>query len=80
MSEKGKSIARTAGKGLAAYLTDWKNLLAHALFGVFLLVIAIFAPVPVWVRLILIACLVCANIIRMRLAKKKKEKDSVSSD
>lgn len=67
------SALKKAGKGIAAYLTDWKNLLAHALFGVVLLVIAIFAPVPLWVRLCLIACLVIGNVIRMRLAKKKSK-------
>lgn len=80
MTDKKKSIAKTAGKGIAAYLTDWKNLLAHALFGVVLLVIAFFAPVPIWLRIILIVCLVLCNILRMRLSKKRKEKLSNTSD
>ncbi|MDO5844042.1 MAG: hypothetical protein Q4Q53_02715 [Methanocorpusculum sp.] len=79
MPEKKKSIAKTAGKGIAAYLTDWKNLLAHALFGVVLLVIAIFAPIPIYARLLLIAALICCNILRMRWSKKRKEKLSDSS-
>ncbi len=65
------NTVKKAGKGIAAYLTDWKNLLAHALFGVVLLFIAFFAPVPIWVRLILIACLVALNLCRMRWEKKR---------
>lgn len=65
------SAVKKVGKGVATYLTDWKNLLAHALFGVVLLLIAIFAPVPIWVRLCLIACLVVANVLRMRISKKR---------
>ena len=67
-------IAKKAGKGLAAYLTDWKNLLAHALLGCLLLLIAIIAPVPIWAKLLLIICLVTLNILRMRWSKARKAK------
>lgn len=65
-------FAKKAGKGLAAYLTDWKNLLAHALLGCILLFIAIIAPIHLWAKLGLIICLVMLNIIRMRWAKARK--------
>ncbi|MDO9523183.1 MAG: hypothetical protein Q7J08_05660 [Methanocorpusculum sp.] len=68
------SIAKKAGKGLAAYLTDWKNLLAHALLGCLLLLIAIIAPVPIWTKLVLIICLVTLNILRMRWSKARNAK------
>jgi len=71
---KYTGIAKKAGKGLAAYLTDWKNLLGHALLGCLLLVIAIIAPVDIWVKLVLIICLVTLNIIRMRWTKARKSK------
>ncbi len=71
------NIAKKAGKGLAAYLTDWKNLLAHSLLGCLLLLIAIIAPVVWWLKLILIVCLVTLNILRMRWSKARKEKKAV---
>ena len=71
---KHAKIAKKAGKGLAAYLTDWKNLLAHALLGCLLLLIAIIAPVPPWAKLLLIVCLVTLNILRMRWSKARKVK------
>ena len=69
-------FAKKAGKGLAAYLTDWKNLLAHALLGCFLLLIAIIAPVPIWAKFVLIIVLVTLNILRMRWSKSRKAKRS----
>jgi len=74
MMNKHNTIAKKAGKGLAAYLTDWKNLLAHALLGCLLLLIAIIAPVPIWAKLLLIICLVTLNILRMRWSKARKAK------
>ena len=52
--------------GLKAYLTDWKNLLGHALLGVVFVVIAVWAPIPLWLKLIVIALLIGFNVFRMR--------------
>ena len=72
------SILKNIWKGLKAYLTDWKNLLGHALLGVFFVVIAVWAPINLWLKLSIIACLIGLNILRMRLkAKKQAEKESV---
>ncbi len=71
------SIAKKAGKGLATYLTDWKNLLAHSLLGCLLLLIAIIAPIPLWAKLVLIICLVTLNILRMRWSKARKSKKTL---
>ena len=57
--------------GLKAYLTDWRNLLGHALLGVFFVVIAVWAPINIWLKLAIIACLITLNILRMRLKSKK---------
>lgn len=73
------SVLRRVGGGLKAYLTDWKNLLGHALLGVLFVAAAVWAPVPVWLKLVIIACLVALNILRMRLkAKKNAEKESAN--
>ena len=65
-------------RGLKAYLTDCKNLLGHALLGVFFVVIAVWAPINLWLKLGIIACLICLNILRMRLkAKKQSEKERI---
>jgi uncharacterized membrane protein YfcA len=66
------SVLSAIGHGLKAYLTDWRNLLAHALFGVVLLVVAIWAPIDPWIKMGLILCLVAFNVWRMRRKKKKE--------
>ena len=63
--------------GLKAYLTDWRNLLGHALLGVVFVVIAIWAPINLWLKLAIIACLITLNILRMKgKSKKNTEKES----
>ncbi len=71
------SLLKKIGSALKAYLTDWKNLLGHALLGVFFVVIAIWAPINLWLKLGIIACLIGLNILRMRLKSKKNAKESV---
>ncbi len=75
---KHAKIAKKAGKGLAAYLTDWKNLLVQALLGCLLLLIAIIARVPIWAKLLLIVCLVTLNIIRIKWSKSRKMQNTVN--
>ena len=52
--------------GLKAYFMDWKNWLTHGLIGVILLLIALFAPVPIYVRVIFIIAVIGFNLIRMK--------------
>ena len=86
MQKSGESKSRTVAalfgsvwRGLKAYLTDWRNLLGHALLGVVFVVIAIWAPINIWLKLAIIVCLVLLNVFRMRLkAKKKSMKESVA--
>lgn len=56
--------------GLKAYLTDWRNLLGHALLGIFFLILAVWAPIRLWIKLLIILCLILLNILRMRNKKK----------
>lgn len=56
-------------EGLKKYLTDWKNLLAHTIVGVILLLIAIFAPVPWAIRVLFLVLVVAFNVIRMKYFK-----------
>ena len=73
------SVFRRIWGGLKAYLTDWRNLLGHALLGVLFVVIAVWAPINIWLKLAIIACLIALNILRMRLkSKKANEKESVT--
>lgn len=53
-------------KGLRAYLTDWKNLLTHSIVGVVILLIALFAPVSPYIRIVFVGLVVSFNVIRMR--------------
>ena len=73
------SVFQRIWGGLKAYLTDWRNLLGHALLGVFFVVIAVWAPINIWLKLAIIACLITLNILRMRLKSKKvnEQKESV---
>jgi Ca2+/Na+ antiporter len=66
-----RSLIAKIGFGLKAYLTDWRNLLAHGLLGVVLLVFAIWAPINPWIKLIIILCLICFNVFRMKRKSKK---------
>lgn len=59
-------------RGVIAYLKDWRNWLVHGLVGVGLLLLAIFAPIELWVKVVIFACVIIFNCIRMGLGKKKK--------
>jgi hypothetical protein len=54
------------------YLKDWKNLLAHAIVGVGLLMIALYLPVHPVFRILIMAVVVIFNTLRMKWAKKRK--------
>lgn len=56
------------------YLKDWKNLLAHSIVGVLILVVALFLPVEPIFRIIILVIVIVVNTVRM--ARKKKEKES----
>ena len=73
-------ILRAVGLGLKAYLTDWRNLLGHALLGVLFVVIAVWAPINVWLKLGIIACLIALNILRMRGKAKKRNERNAAED
>ena len=60
-------------KGIWTYLKDWKNLLAHALIGVGILLVALLIPVKPVYRIGILLVVVAFNLVRMRLEKKKKE-------
>jgi hypothetical protein len=63
---------RNALKGIIAYLSDWRNWVAHALVGVALLCLAIFLPVSPWIRVGILLAVVVLNVVRMRVSKRKK--------
>ena len=64
---------RSILSALAAYLKDWKNLVVHALIGAALLLFALKAPLPGWVRILVLAAVVAFNIARGRLEKSRKK-------
>lgn len=51
------------------YLKDWKNLLAHTIIGVLILLVAIYLPIKPIYRIIILVIVVAFNIVRMRLSK-----------
>ena len=60
-------------KGIWTYLKDWKNLLAHALIGVGILLVALLIPVKPVYRIGILLVVVAFNLVRMRLAKRKAQ-------
>jgi diacylglycerol kinase len=60
------TVIKKAWEGLKGYLKDWRNLLGHALLGIVFVVLAIWVPINIWVKLAIIACLIAFNIFRMR--------------
>ncbi len=73
-SPAGNNTGNIFGKiwrGLKGYLTDRRNLLGHALVGILFLALAIWVPIPGWIKLIVIACLIAFNIVRMRIKVRK---------
>lgn len=65
---------KIAGKGILAYLKDWRNWLVHGLIGVALLLAAIFVPVAWWIKVIFFVCVIGFNCVRMTLKKKRLQK------
>jgi len=60
-------------KWLWSYLKDWKNLLAHTLIGVSILLVAFYLPVKPLYRILILIVVVAFNITRMNLEKRKKK-------
>ena len=54
------------------YLKDWKNLLAHALVGILILVVGLYLPVKPVYRIILLGVIIALNTYRMKREKAKK--------
>jgi len=67
------SAFRRIWTGLKAYLTDWRNLLGHALLGVVFVVVAVWAPITLWLKLLIIAALITFNVLRMRNKNKNQQ-------
>jgi hypothetical protein len=56
--------------GLWEYLKDWKNLLAHTLIGVGILLVAFVIPVKPLYRVLLLVVVIGFNLIRMNHEKR----------
>jgi len=60
-------------KFIISYLKDWKNLLAHTIIGVLILLAAFYLPVPLYVRLGILVIVVLFNLYRMKREKTRKK-------
>ncbi len=74
-ASKQAPFLRKIGLGLKSYLSDWRNLLGHALIGVGFVVAAVWVPVRIEIKLVIIACLICFNVWRMRRSGAKNKPD-----
>lgn len=66
--------------GVVAYLSDWRNWLVHGLVGVGLLLLAIFAPVEWWVKVIVLVLVIIFNCFRMSFSKKRKTEKAAEKE
>lgn len=55
--------------GIVKYLSNWKNLLNHAVVGVFFLLVAIYAPINILIKLGIIVIVITLNVSRMKKDK-----------
>jgi hypothetical protein len=55
---------------LWVYLKDWKNILAHSIIGVALLIIALYLPVKPIYKICILILVIVFNIARMQIAKR----------
>ena len=65
-------------KALWNYLSDWKNLLTHAIIGFGILAAMLWLPVNGYIRLGIFVAVVIINIFRMK--KEKKSKITISEN
>lgn len=65
-------------KAILNYLKDWKNLLAHTIIGVLILLVALYLPVTLYARMIILVLVVVFNILRMRRNKMKQKMNNIS--
>lgn len=56
---------------LWAYLKDWKNLLVHSLVGIGLLLLAIYLPVQIYLKIGIFILVIIFNVFRMKREHKK---------
>lgn len=61
--------------GLWEYLKDWKNLLAHTLIGIAILLVAFAVPVKPIYRVMILVAVVAFNMIRMNHEKRFLHKE-----
>lgn len=54
------------------YLKDWKNLLVHSLVGIGLLLLAIYLPVQIYLKIGIFILVIIFNVFRMKREHKKK--------
>ena len=52
---------------IVKYITDWKNLVVHAIVGCVLAYCMFFAPVVWWLRMIIVLLVIGLNALRMNL-------------
>ncbi len=64
-------------RGLVAYLSNWKNLLSHALVGVALVVLPLALPLPLVGRLGVFVAIICLNVLRMRHDRRKRQAEVI---
>jgi hypothetical protein len=55
------------------YIKDWKNLLFHAVTGVIILVVAIYLPVSIYIRIGILILVILFNVFRTKFKKVKRK-------
>jgi len=68
-TDKGLTIKKIS-KAIYTCLSDWKNLLTHAIAGVVLVLVIFVVPLPVYIRIIVFIAVVLFNVWQGKLKKK----------
>ncbi len=71
---------RKIARGFWMYIKDWKNLLTHGLIGVAILCVALFLPIRPVYRISILVLVIAANLVRMRLEKRKKGAETATEE
>jgi hypothetical protein len=67
------TIINKISNAVYAYVSDWKNLLIHAIAGVVLVLVIFIVPLPLYVRILVFIAVILFNIMRGKI---KKTRDS----
>jgi len=62
-------------KAIIKYLKDWKNILAHSIIGIAILLTALYLPIEWYYRVGILIIVIIFNLYRMKSEKTKETRE-----